>query len=609
MSSAHCPVCEQIVPDGEFCPFCGARLSAGPGNGRFRLSAYADAPGERVLRPWLTTTLFPQLPRRSRPIFRVGLILVIAAAVGFALLGWPVPVAATAVFGLPVLFGVYLREIDIRRSFPARYLALAAGAALVSGIGWALVAGPIVADAYHAALGGQMPVGQLLLCGVAIPITFGLVLVAPTAVVRALDSTDREVLDGFTIGAMSALVANAAATATLLAQQLAMGMTVGPQPVASLLSEVLVEGVAWPLGSVATGGLGGRALWLRPRSYDSGRYRRRTVISVAVLGLLAFSVAMGVVDVAPMPMSLYLVLQLLIALAAVLVLRIVITDALLHEAAGEIGDGQVRCAECDHVVPRKQFCSHCGVAMRTAERAATAVEPQRAAAYLTATYLKVLGPVAAGVGVAVAVAFLVATLVKPTLAEYVCPPDCGHPPLGKPVETNPRFSGDGGAFSVSYPSEGTAYEVTFDPPGMKGVQARYIGGDTGVLKLFGEPARDRTAEQIAQEILTSDFPGAIVDYEIPNASVGYQPGYGVVADVHPRDKSGTFTRLRVIVMVAVKHDYALIATAAGPFHEFSPDYGTGHPSGANLEVAMDMGKYVNSFRWFGDRYQRPSEGG
>ena len=216
---------------------------------------------------------------------------------------------------------------------------------------------------------------------------------------------------------------------------------------------------------------------------------------------------------------------------------------------------------------------------------------------------------AAGVGVAVAVAFLVATLVKPTLAEYVCPPDCGHPPLGKPVETNPRFSGDGGAFSVSYPSEGTAYEVTFDPPGMKGVQARYIGGDTGVLKLFGEPARDRTAEQIAQEILTSDFPGAIVDYDIPNASVGYQPGYGVVADVHPRDKSGTFTRLRVIVMVAVKHDYALIATAAGPFHEFSPDYGTGHPSGANLEVAMDMGKYVNSFRWFGDRYQRPSEGG
>jgi hypothetical protein len=59
-------------------------------------------------------------------------------------------------------------------------------------------------------------------------------------------------------------------------------------------------------------------------------------------------------------------------------------------------------------------------------------------------------------------------------------------------------------------------------------------------------------------------------------------------------------------MAAIRHDYALIAAASGPYHEFSPDYGPGHPSGANLEVAMDMGKYVNSFKWNGDRYARSS---
>jgi len=53
-------------------------------------------------------------------------------------------------------------------------------------------------------------------------------------------------------------------------------------------------------------------------------------------------------------------------------------------------------------------------------------------------------------------------------------------------------------------------------------------------------------------------------------------------------------------MAAVKNDYALIAAAAGPFHEFSPDFGSGHPSGANFFLAMDMGKYVNSFTWRGD---------
>ena len=192
-------------------------------------------------------------------------------------------------------------------------------------------------------------------------------------------------------------------------------------------------------------------------------------------------------------------------------------------------------------------------------------------------------------------------LLRPPTEVYVCPPDCGRPPLGSPVETNPRYSGDEGAFSVAYPGEGTAYEVTFDPPGMDGVQARYVEGDTGVLNLFGESARGRTAEQVVEQVLQYMFPAATVGYAIPNASVGYEPGYGVAADVYSRG-----TQLRVIVMAAVKHDYALIATAAGPYHKFSPEYGTGHPSAANLEVAMDMGRYVNSFRWYGDRHNRQS---
>ena len=94
----------------------------------------------------------------------------------------------------------------------------------------------------------------------------------------------------------------------------------------------------------------------------------------------------------------------------------------------------------------------------------------------------------------------------------------------------------------------------------------YVGGDTGTLALFGEPARDRTPKQIARDLIKEKYPDATVDYEIPNASVGYQPGYGVAADEYPQNSTGRYARLRVLVMVAVKHDYALIAAAVGPYH-------------------------------------------
>ncbi len=527
------------------------------------------------------------------------------AAVGFAALGWLVPVIVTSILGLPVLFLVYLRDITMCRAVRGRYIALTAVFALGLGVAWELLTGPMVEDAYYAEMGGEMSVGQLLWCGVAIPITFAFVLIAPVALVRVLDRSSRESLDGFTIGAVGATLVNAAATATFLAPQLTSGPVAGGPPIGSLLAEVMVEGVAWPLGSAAAGGLFGLALWFTPRAGAPRRYHKAVVLSVAFLGAMSLAITMGFVDVAPIPMNLYLALQLPIALAAILVMRTGITDALLHEAPDATGDAQQLCAECDHVVARMPFCSDCGVAMRAASRPARAARrvPHPAAGQVpvqrNATFRNVLGPVAAGVGIPVAAAVLVAKLLTPPPAEYMCPPDCGRPPLGTPVETNPRYSGDDGAFSVAYPGEGSAYEVTFDPPGMDGVQAKYVGGDTGLLNLFGESAQGRTPRQVVDETLKDMFPEAIVDYEIPNASVGYEPGYGVIADVFARG-----SRLRVIVMAAIKHDYALIATAAGPFHQFSPDYGTGHPSAANLEVAMDMGKYVNSFRWYGDRRKR-----
>ena len=164
---------------------------------------------------------------------------------------------------------------------------------------------------------------------------------------------------------------------------------------------------------------------------------------------------------------------------------------------------------------------------------------------------------------------------------YVCPPDCGSPPTGLPVATNPRFVSPDEAFSVSYPAPGATYDVTTDDTG---VTATWLAGDGGTLRLFGTPAAGRDARAVVQQVMADAFPDAVNDYELPNATVGYHPGYGVVANFQAEKRADP---LRVIVIAAVKNDLALVAAAEGPFRRFAPGVGPGPPSPANLQLAQE----------------------
>lgn len=199
--------------------------------------------------------------------------------------------------------------------------------------------------------------------------------------------------------------------------------------------------------------------------------------------------------------------------------------------------------------------------------------------------------------VGLVIALLVLTFIDTRVVDvpvYVCPPDCGRPPTGLPVATNPRFVAPDGSFSVSYPASGAAYTVDLQP---NGVTAQLTIGDGGTLRLFSTPAAGRDARQVVEQMMAETFPDSVVDYELPNATVGYNPGYGVVADFLAEKRSGP---IRVIVIAAVKNDLALVAAADGPFMQFGPGSGPGQPSPANLQLAQDMGKYVDSFSWRGD---------
>lgn len=214
--------------------------------------------------------------------------------------------------------------------------------------------------------------------------------------------------------------------------------------------------------------------------------------------------------------------------------------------------------------------------------------PSRGARYFVVMGLWIVGLVAAMVTLSI-----IDTRVVPAPV-YVCPPDCGGPPTGIPVSTNPRYVAPDGSFEVSYPAPGAAYRVTTDNTG---VTAEWTAGDGGTIRLFGTPAGGRDARQVVEQVLTDGFPDAVVDYELPNATVGFQPGYGVTANFLASKRADP---VRVIVISATKNDLALVAVADGPFMQFGPGQGPGMPSPANLQIAQDMGKYVDSFSWRGD---------
>ena len=637
MPTTACRTCDIDVPAGNFCGHCGSDLAADPDDGPqvLRAKAFGAAPDEAVLRPYLASSLFPQLPARSRRPFRIAILIAALALLVSGLLRLPSVGIAVGALGLPLLFGFYLRAARSDRDIDRRALALAVVLGAGLGMVWVLVSGHLVADNFGVPMVVGLALHHLLRGGLAIPVAGMVLMVVPTVVVRIVRPQPREALAGFAVGALSALAFTAAATLTRLAPQIPTGLIAHVRPVESLVVQAVLCGVTVPLTAAAAGGMVGALLWFRhPKAEGRDHHLRlRTLLILLTAGALLLHAGVGAIDIIGFPQSTMLAVHLGSALAALIALRVVLQYAMLHETHDPIREDQpLLCVHCEHVVPDMAFCVACGVASRASsltsrrERRESA-RPQQVSptaglhagdtdgdevvypgfALPAGTYEA--PPVRRtrsgwlltrwGVGITAAAVLLgtVALVLTPRVAHYMCPPDCGKPPNGTPVMALPRFDAADGTFSVSYPAPGSAYTVRTEA---RGVTATYTGGDGGVLQLFSEPAAGRTAADVVRATLRRSNPNARVAYRIPNAMVGYHPGYGEAADDWPQSTSTSSVRLRILVLAAVKNDVALIAFATGPFRAFGPEFGPGPPSGANVEIAQDMGKYVNSFRWSGD---------
>jgi hypothetical protein len=174
-------------------------------------------------------------------------------------------------------------------------------------------------------------------------------------------------------------------------------------------------------------------------------------------------------------------------------------------------------------------------------------------------------------------------------------------PAAQPIQVLPRYpTGSDAPFSVAYPPRANTVSKgkngvswTLDDPT---VPNNY---GSGVARFYGVPANGLTAQAIANQFVQAHFSNAKVVYEIPNAQVGYQSGYGEVAGYEPQSSSGPSKPQRVVILVAVKNGLAAIVEANGPWLP-PKDNPQDHGTGTDLWIASGIAYFVNSFRWAGD---------
>jgi len=362
-----CPFCQMIVPDARFCGACGAHLSGDTRWHAQRLHAYAAFPEEPVVRLSVTTTLFPHLSHRGKAPFRAALGTVMALIVVFAIAGTAAPLMAVCAFGVPLLFLLYIFEVDpYEGSFilPTT-LAVVVGAGL--GTGWSLLSSGYVNRALLPSVTGGLGTGRSLVSGIVVPVVAEVLMCVTIPAVHLIQRGSTESLDGFVVGASGALGFTFAATIVLLRPWLSDGQLLN-SPFVNTLAQGVDRGIAWPLISALGTGLVGAGFWATTGRATAarGRWLASPVLALTLAVVLQCGTALA--DLAGLPDADLLVVQVAILVVLLVVMRIGIHHVLMHEAGQVVIGAAGSCGHCGHLVPAMAFCPQCGVATRATSR-------------------------------------------------------------------------------------------------------------------------------------------------------------------------------------------------------------------------------------------------
>jgi RsiW-degrading membrane proteinase PrsW (M82 family) len=355
-----CPHCGSLVPAGDFCGHCGAHLVS---DSKRRTHSFAASPTEHVAHVAIITTLFPHLPHRRSAPFRLALLAGGALVLLLAALHLFAPATVAAVSVLPLLYLIYLYEVEVYETEPWIV------------IGATMVVGAVLGIAFTNVLGGSLSqrlltgdqASAFVLAAIVIPVAGQALMLAGPLFLFQFRGGFREPLDGLTFGAASALGFTLASSLAAFWPLLG-GPLVATGSALDWAVRLTRVGLLTMLVNACTTGLVAAAIWLR--RYDRRRAGRpwRSSVPAAIAFAFGAQIALGTIGFLLHDLILHVLVYALAATALLLYVRLVIHESLLVEGAEhEIGPDSM-CPECHRIVPTMAFCPACGAARAAAPK-------------------------------------------------------------------------------------------------------------------------------------------------------------------------------------------------------------------------------------------------
>jgi len=379
----NCDACQHAIVDAaRFCARCGADVRATGEERSKRSRSYAAHPSEPLVSFDVVTSLMPLASNQAPQTYKTALALAFAIPVIAAVLGFlPLALAAAAI-AMPLVYVLYLYDVNEWEDQP---VAVIAGAVAVAGV----LAGAFTYLWREGVVGSVglglrqdhgIDVGSLLLVGLAVPV-ISEVLKQIGPIWLSMRPRFDDLLDAVTFGVTSGATYAAVETLVLNHHLLFGGQgRYDGANVALWVSLVVTSGFVKPVvygaaTAIALAGFSGLG-----EGYDGfrGGWLRGTLEAVAAN--VALQVGLHLADLADGGTGDLLAMMwgLLVAAVMIIRLRMVLHTALLEGAVEHAAHGSIPrtasrdvgfCGECElPLLHEASFCIVCGASVRAASK-------------------------------------------------------------------------------------------------------------------------------------------------------------------------------------------------------------------------------------------------